>query len=105
LRDIQVPFHPKLQSDFVTATFVVTLSNKEGNEAFFLSGSKELRGAITALAALKYPQSFPDDTPARVIRKGILSCSTYAKNCTFVLTLPTDNAVPIPLNVIPTPTN
>jgi len=100
MRDLQVPFRTKLQANFVTANFVISVSNgQKGNEAVFVSGAKELRGAIAALDALKYPQSFPDDTPARVIRKAILSCSIYSKNCTLVLTLPTDSAVPVPVPV------
>ena len=66
--------------------------------------AEELRGAIAALAALKYPQSFPDNTATRVIRKAILSCSIYSKSCTLVLMLPTDAAVPVPFQVA-APTN
>jgi len=105
MRDLQVPFRTKLQANFVTGNFLISVSNgRKSNDAVFLSGAEELRGAIAALAALKYPQSFPDDTPARVIRKAILSCSIYSKNCTLVLMLPTDAAVPVPLRV-PAPTN
>ncbi len=100
MRDLQVPFRTKLQANFVTANFVISVSNEhKSNKAVFLSGAEELRGAIAALSALKYPQSFPDDTPTRVIRKAILSCSIYSKNCTLVLMLPTDAAVPVPLQV------
>ncbi len=105
MRDLQVPFRTKLQANFVTGNFLISVNNgRKSNDAVFLSGAEELRGAIAALAALKYPQSFPDDTPARVIRKAILSCSLYSKNCTLVLMLPTDAAVPVPLRV-PAPTN
>ena len=105
MRDLQVPFRTKLQANFVSADFLISVTNgHKSNDAVFLSGAEELRGAIAALAALKYPQSFPDDTPARVIRKAILSCSIYSKNCTLVLMLPTDAAVPVPLRV-PAPTN
>jgi len=105
MRNLQVPFRTKLKANFVTANFVISVSNEhKSNEAVFLSGAEELRGAIAALSALKYPQSFPDDTPTRVIRKAILSCSIYSKNCTLVLMLPTDAAVPVPLQV-PVTTN
>jgi len=105
MRDLQVPFRTKFQANFVTANFLISVTNgHKSNDVVFLSGAEELRGAIAALAALKYPQSFPDDTPARVIRKAILSCSIYSKNCTLVLMLPTDAAVPVPLRV-PAPTN
>src|SRR6266581_2623034 len=102
---LQVPFRAKFQANFVSANFLISVSNgHKSNDAVFLSGAEELRNAIAALAALKYPQSFPDDTPTRVIRKAILSCSIYSKNCTLVLILPTDAAVPVPFRV-PSPTN
>jgi tetratricopeptide (TPR) repeat protein len=105
MRDLQVPFRTKLKTDFVTANFTISVTNgHKSNAAVFLSGAEELRGGINALAALRYPQSFPDDTPTRVIRKAILSCSIYSKNCTLVLLLATDTAVPIPVRVL-VPTN
>ena len=100
MRGLQVPFRTKLQANFVAANFVISVSNgNKSNDAVFLSGAEELRSATAALAALKYPQSFPDDTPTRVIRKAVLSCSIYSKNCTLVLMLPTDASVPVPLQV------
>ncbi len=106
MRDLKVTFRTKLHSDFVNATFLISVTNgNKRNEAVFLSGAKELRGAVAALTATKFPQSFPDETPARVIRKGILSCSTYSTNCTFVLMLPTDASVPMSVPVVPQPTN
>jgi tetratricopeptide (TPR) repeat protein len=105
MRDLQVPFRTRLKANSATAQFVFSVSNgNKGNDAVFLSGAEELRGAIATLAALKYPQSFPDDIPTRVIRKAILSCSVYSKNCILVLMLPTDVAVPVPLRV-PAPPN
>jgi hypothetical protein len=105
MRNLQVPFRTKLQANFVSANFLISVTNgHKSNDAVFLSGAEELRGAIAALAALNYPQTFPDDSPTRVIRKAILSCSIYSRNCTLVLLLPTDSAVPVPLWV-PAPTN
>jgi hypothetical protein len=43
-----------------------------------------------ALQHLKYTISFPDDTPAKILRRGVLSCPQAAGNCTFVLMLPDD---------------
>jgi len=103
MRDLQVPFRTKLQSDFVTANFLISITNDRKSETVFQSGAKELRGAVAALATLKYPQSFPDDTPTRIIRKAILSCSSYSTNCTLTLMLATDSAVPVPVRLTPTP--
>ena len=102
MRDLQVPFRAKLKSDFVTANFLISITNGQKTaEAVFQSGGGELRGAIGTLATVKYPQSFPDDTPVRIVRRAILSCSTYSTHCTLTLMLPTDSAVPTHLFVRP----
>lgn len=106
MRTLQVPFQTKLQSNSVSANVVISIANgPKGEEVVFQSGAEELRKAIPVLKGLKYPQSFPDATPARVIRKAILSCSIYSKNCTLILMLPTDSAVPAPFPVVASPTN
>ncbi len=105
MRSLQVPFRPKLRANSVSANFVISISNGHKTAgAVFQTGAEELRDATAALAALKYPQSFPDNTATRVIRKAILSCSIYSKSCTLVLMLPTDAAVPVPFQVA-APTN
>lgn len=71
----------------------------------FENANLKKKEEIPVLTGLKYPQCFPDSTPVRIIRKAILSCSIYSKNCTLVLMLPTDAAVPAPFPVLPAPTN
>jgi tetratricopeptide (TPR) repeat protein len=106
MRTLQVPFQTKLQANSVSANVLLSIVNgPKVDQVVFLSGAAELRKAIPVLTSLKYPQSFPDATPTRVIRKAILSCSIYSKSCTLVLMLPTDSAVPMPLQVVPAPTN
>jgi Flp pilus assembly protein TadD len=56
----------------------------------FISGEEKLRVLEGALQHLKYTISFPDDTPAKILRRGVLSCPQAAGNCTFVLMLPDD---------------
>jgi Flp pilus assembly protein TadD len=56
----------------------------------FISGEEKLRTLEGALQQLKYSVNFPDDTPAKILRRGTLSCSQDAGNCTFVLMLPDD---------------
>jgi hypothetical protein len=43
------------------------------------------------MAAAKYPQPFPDDTPVRILRRGTLSCSIYTHEC-FLILLPIHDA-------------
>jgi hypothetical protein len=106
MRTIAVSFQTKLQANSVSANVLISIVNgPKVDEVVFQSGAEELRKTILVLSGLKYPQSFPDATPVRVIRKAILSRSVYSKNCTLVLMLPTDSAVPVPFQVAPPPTN
>jgi hypothetical protein len=74
MRNLQVPFRTKLQADFVSATFLISVNNgHKGTEAVFLSGAEELRDAVPALAALKFPQSFPDDLSGLLLHPRIES--------------------------------
>ncbi len=92
MRTINIPFHTKLQGNSRTAQFVISLRNgSNGNDVNFISGAEELRNATADLAAAKYPQSFPDETPVRIVRMATLSCSVYMKQCVLVL-LPLSSA-------------
>jgi len=78
-----------------TAEFFVLLSGVAGAPAKaeavkFISGDDKLKGFTAALRTAEYRLTFPDDTPLKILRRGILSCSTAAGNCTFVLMLPDD---------------
>ena len=56
----------------------------------FISGDDKLRGFGEALRTAHYNLSFPDDTPVKVLRRGVVSCSTAAGDCMFVMMLPGD---------------
>ncbi len=56
----------------------------------FISGEEKLRVLEGALQHLKYSINFPDETPAKILRRGTLSCTQEAGGCTFVLMLPDD---------------
>ncbi len=71
------------------AEFYVVLSPGSGgaskvDEVRFISGSDKLKASAEALRALPYNFSFPDDTPTRIVRKGVMSCTETAR-CSFVL--------------------
>jgi hypothetical protein len=57
--------------------------------AKFVSGEEKLRTLDDALHHLKLTLNFPDDTPTKILRRGI-SCSQATSNCMFVLMLPDD---------------
>ncbi len=56
----------------------------------FVSGDEKLKIFTDALRTAEYRLTFPDDTPVKILRRGILSCSTATGNCMFVLMLPDD---------------
>ena len=56
----------------------------------FASGDEKLKVLTDALRTAEYRLTFPDDTPVKILRRGILSCSTATGTCKFVLMLPDD---------------
>jgi hypothetical protein len=54
----------------------------------FISGSDELKSAVSALSTASINQPFPDDGPTRLVRRGMLGCYPTA-GCSLVL-LPPD---------------
>ena len=77
------------------ADFFVLLSGGAGTTAKvdgvkFVSGDEKLKIFSDVLRTSEYRLSFPDDTPVKILRRGVLSCSTAAGNCEFVLMLPDD---------------
>jgi hypothetical protein len=97
MRTLKIRFQTKLQGNSRSANFIISLvSGAKADNVVFVSGAEELRNAIASLAAAKYHQSFPDDSPTRVLRKAIFSCSIYTSECFLVLMPAADAAVPVP---------
>ena len=40
----------------------------------FINGSDKLKSATAVISHLKIQDAFPDNTPARIVRRGILGC-------------------------------
>jgi tetratricopeptide (TPR) repeat protein/transglutaminase-like putative cysteine protease len=85
----------KVAKETGSADFFVLLSRGKGAAATveavkFASGDEKLKVFTDALRTAEYRLTFPDDTPVKILRRGILSCSTATGNCTFVLMLPDD---------------
>jgi tetratricopeptide (TPR) repeat protein len=77
------------------ADFFVLLTNGHGSEMSveevkFASGDEKMRLLTEAVRGARYSQTAPDDTAVKVVRRGTLSCSATAADCTFLLTLPAD---------------
>jgi tetratricopeptide (TPR) repeat protein len=72
--------------DQKNATFALVFENgKKEVGVRFVSGAAELKEVEKGLATAKYQVAFPDERPTRLFRMGLLSCSRYTKECTFVL--------------------
>jgi tetratricopeptide (TPR) repeat protein len=85
----------KVAKESGSAEFFVLLSRGAGSAATvegvkFASGEEKLKLFSDALRTADYHLTFPDDTPVKILRRGVLSCSTASGNCSFVLMLPDD---------------
>ena len=86
-----------LLKEDATADFLVLLSpaGSDGSTvtidgAKFVSGSESLRPFADKLMSLDYGQVFPDASPAKVARRGTMTCSAKTGDCSFKLILPED---------------
>ena len=77
-----------------TADFFVLLTPSSGaariESAKFVTGEEKLKPLTENLRNAKLDFAFPDDVPAKVLRRGTLSCSKDTGQCDFVMTLPED---------------
>jgi Tfp pilus assembly protein PilF len=81
LRTVRLPDITKTDAN---ADFDVLLAvSGKIEKAKFLYGSDVLRGAAKMLENAKFEEPFPPTSTARLVRKGILSCSSYT-GCNFV---------------------
>jgi tetratricopeptide (TPR) repeat protein/transglutaminase-like putative cysteine protease len=69
--------------------FILFESGAKAPHVKFISGADSLRDASKDLAAAKFDVLFPDDEPARILRRGILDCEPELPGCMFVL-IPTE---------------
>lgn len=94
MRTVHVPFHPKLQGKVESANVVIVIdSENKPADVAFKTGNEELRKGSAALASSKYPQIFPDNTPVKILREGIFTCSPYTKDCSVTLMPAGDAAI------------
>jgi len=56
----------------------------------FVSGSQNLRPLAERLRSLDFGGMFPDGSPAKIVRRGTLSCAAATGDCSFTLILPED---------------
>jgi len=68
------------------ATFSILLSRDKVEDVRYVKGAEALKSMTGLLAATKFNVEFPDENPARIVRRGILMCGTTG--CNFVLLVP-----------------
>jgi tetratricopeptide (TPR) repeat protein len=79
---------PRITSDTASAEFFLLLGQaSKVEDTRFVSGSEKLKSAGTGLTSIDFKMPFPDDGPTRLLRRGILSCSSIT-GCSFVLYTP-----------------
>jgi tetratricopeptide (TPR) repeat protein len=70
----------------VKAEFLLVVANgPKVEEVRFVSGSEKLKPFAETLRSVDYGFSFPDSTATRLVRRGVLSCSSATGECAFVL--------------------
>jgi len=76
------------------ADFFVLLTNDGGKakveDVKFISGNEKLKPVMDALRKANYNFTFPDDRPAKVLRRGTFSCDEADGECIFVMMDPQD---------------
>jgi hypothetical protein len=73
--------------------FILMTSSSAGTKveaAKFISGEEKLKPVAENLRAAKIEFAFPDDVPTKILRRGVLTCSSSTTECEFVMTLPED---------------
>jgi tetratricopeptide (TPR) repeat protein len=94
LQDVSTIKLGKVAKETGSAEFFVMLTpGKTGASAEgvkFVSGDEKLKVFSEALKSAAYNLTFPDDTPTKILRRGVLSCSASTGDCRFVLMLPAD---------------
>jgi len=65
--------------------FVLIGADRKVEQLKFVSGKETLRPLEEKLRSVTYPVEFPDDTRTKLVRRGVLSCSSATRECIFVL--------------------
>ena len=75
---------PTIINESASADFnVLLVAGGKAEKVNFFRGSELLRNAADKLAQTRFEEPFPANSTARLLRRGILSCSSYT-GCSFV---------------------
>ena len=84
----------KLTNQSASAEFFVMFSPAGSGVVIdavkYVSGDEKLKPFADALRKAKYNLFLPDDTPTKILRRGVLNCSSSSGDCRFVMFLTDD---------------
>jgi tetratricopeptide (TPR) repeat protein len=83
LRTYTIP--SPLKGQYASADFLLLLGDNHAEDVRWLKGDEELRKATPGLLAATYRAPLPTGSKAKVLRRGILACTTDSKTCLLVL--------------------
>lgn len=85
MRAVKIPRKFTITEGVKNAAFIVLLKNGQRTvDVKFVNGDQDLKIQAASLARADFRQPFPDATPARIFHAGLLSCSKYTQECTYV---------------------
>ncbi len=88
MRMVKVPAAPHASG---SATYSITFSPGKVDDVKLVDGDKALESMTVNIQSAKFKVEFPDETPAKLVRRGILSCG--ASGCDLTLIPPEDQTL------------
>jgi tetratricopeptide (TPR) repeat protein len=88
LRTYTIP--SALDGRYASADFLLLLGDNRAEDVRFLKGDEELKKVGPALLTAAYRAPLPTGSKAKVLRRGIVACTTGSKTCLLVLLPPAD---------------
>ncbi|HEY1994174.1 MAG TPA: DUF3857 domain-containing protein, partial [Edaphobacter sp.] len=83
LRTYTIP--SPLEGQYASADFVLLLGDNRAEDVRFVKGDEALKKVTPALLAATYRSPLPEGSKAKVLRRGIVACTTGSKTCLLVL--------------------
>jgi len=88
LRTYTIP--SPLEGQYASADFLLLLGDNRAEDVRFLKGDDTLKKAGPALLGATYRAPLPTGSKAKVLRRGIVACTTGSKTCLLVLLPPAE---------------
>ena len=86
LRTYTIP--SPLHGEYASADFLLLMGDNRAQDVRFFRGDEALKKAIPALLAASYRAPVPPGSKVKLLRRGILACTTGSKTCMLVLLPP-----------------